>query len=207
MLIVLFTIKIGEFEAKLQIDSDLSNTSYIELIPYWGMETIHKETGGIYSELLTTTGSGEREEVLISRKPTKEELDNGYALDKVYHYLNIDKERGFLSIDELIGYEIPVNNKASVVIKDIDANDENTKIIMKVNGDYKYLSQLVLFDEDMNDTMGWEGHIGAVLEDEEEKIYSIALDKIDKSKKYKVAIPQIKDIDLNSKDKIRIDIN
>ncbi|MGL5330863.1 MAG: DUF4179 domain-containing protein [Peptostreptococcaceae bacterium] len=198
--------KTGEFEAKIQIESDLSNTSYIELIPYWGMDTILKETGGIYSELLTTTGNGEREQIVISRNPTEEELDNGYAVDKVYHYLNIDKVRAFLSIEELIGYEIPVNNKDSVIIKNIDIDDKNTKITMQVKGNYEYLSQIVLFDEDMNDISKGEGHIGAVLEDEKEKIYSIELDKIDESKIYKIAIPQTKDIDLNSEDKIRINL-
>jgi hypothetical protein len=197
----------GEFKSKIQIENDLSETSYIELIPYWGMDTMHKEIDGIYPTLLTTTGKGERKKIVISRKPTKEELYNGYALDKVYHYINIDKGREFLSVDELIGYEIPVNNKDTVIIKDINVNDKKTKITMQVKGNYEQLSQLVLFDEDMNDTMGWEGYIGAVLEDEKEKIYSITLDKIDKSKKYKIAIPQTKDINLDSKDKIRIDIN
>lgn len=197
----------GEFNGKIQIENNLSDTSYIELIPYWGRDTTHKEIEGVYSTLLTTTGKGEREEISISRKPTKEELDNGYAFDKVYHYINIDKDREFLSVDDLIGYEIPVNNKDMVIIKDIDVNDKNTKITMQVKGNYEHLSQLVIFDEDMNDIMRWEGHIGAVLEDEKEKIYSITLDKIDESKKYKIAIPQTKDTDLDSKDKIRIDIN
>lgn len=196
----------GEFKGKMQIEDDLSDISYIELIPYWGTDTIYKKIEGGYHELLTTTGEGEREKITISRKPTKEELDSGYALNNVYHFINIDKNREFLSIDELIGYEIPVNNKNSVIIKNIDVNDKNTKITMQVKGNYEHLSQLVLFDEDMNDTMAWEGHIGAVLEDEAEKIYSITLDKIDESKKYKIAIPQIKDADLDSKNNIRVDI-
>ena len=196
----------GAFKAKIQIENDLSDTSYIELIPYWGMDTFNKEIEGGYHDLLITTGQGEREEVVISRKATKEELDNGYALDNVYHYINIDKNKEFLSIDELTGYELFVNNKDSVIIKNIDVNDKNTKITMQVKGRYEHLSQLVLFDEDMNDTMKWEGHIGAVLENEKEKIYSITLDKIDESKKYKIAIPQTKDISLDSKGKIRIDI-
>lgn len=197
--------KTGEFKGKIEIENDLSDVNYIELIPYWGFDTIDKEIEGVYHELLTTTGEGEREEITISRKPTKEELDNGYALDNVYHYINIDKNREFLSIDELIGYEIPVSNKNSVIIKNIEVNDKNTKITMQVKGNYEHLSQLVLFDEDMNDTMVWEGNIGAVLEDETEQIYSITLDKIDESKKYKIAIPQIKDLDM--KNTIKVDIN
>lgn len=197
----------GEFYGKLQIEKDLSEVEYIELIPYWGLDTIHRDIDGVNGDLLTTTGKGEREEIIISRVPTKEELANGYALDMVYHYVNIDKDREFLGIDELIGYEIAVNNKDSVVIKDIVVDDKNTKITMQVKGNYDYLSQLVLFDEEMNDTTRWEGHIGAVLEDEKEQIYSITLDKIDTSKKYKIALPQTKDTDLDSKDKIRVEIN
>ncbi|MGL5331051.1 MAG: DUF4179 domain-containing protein [Peptostreptococcaceae bacterium] len=196
----------GEFNAKIQIENDLSHTSYIELVPHLGSDTTDKVMDDIYLELLTTTGKGEREEIIISRKPTEEELKSGYALDKVYHYVNIDKEREFLSIEEMKGYEIPVNNKDSVIIKDIDVSDKGTKITMKVNGNYEYLSQLVLFDEDMNDTIINEGGMGAVLENEKEKIYSITLDKVDESKKYKVAIPQTKDMNLGGKDNIRIDL-
>jgi hypothetical protein len=199
--------KTGKFFSKLEIASDLSNSKYIELIPYWEMDVVNKEVEGIYVDLLTTTGSGEREEVLISRKPTKEELKSGYALSKVYYNLNMDKAKEFLSIEELKGYEIPVNNKDKVMIQDIKVSEENTKIIMKKHGDYDHLSQLVLFDEKMNDTAIWEGHIGAVVEDEKEGIYSITLDKIDPSKKYKIAIPMTKDIDLNSKYKIKINLD
>ncbi|WP_158540612.1 DUF4179 domain-containing protein [Romboutsia weinsteinii] len=196
----------GEISGKLEIFNDTSNTRYIQLIPNWGRDVIEKEVEGIYVNLLTTTGSGEREEVLISREPTKEEKKNGYALSKVYYYINMDKEREFLSLEELKDYEIQVNNTDKVKIKDIEVGKNNTKITMKVYGNYDHLSQLVLFDEDMNDVAAWEGHIGAVLEDEKEGIYSITFDKIDTSKKYKIAIPMTKDIDLNSKDKIRINL-
>lgn len=95
------------------------------------------------------------------------------------------------------------------MIKDIEINEESTKITMKIIGDYNYrnLNQLVLFDEEMNDTSIWEGHIGTVIEDEKEGIYSITLDKIDKSKKYKLAVPMTKDIDLDSKYKVKINLD
>lgn len=200
--------KTGEFFSKLEITGDLSNSKYIELIPYWGLELINKETEGIYVDLLTTTGSGERKEILITRKPTKEELNNGYALSNVYYNLNMDKAKEFLSIEELKGYEIQVNNKDKVIIQDIELGQENTKITMKIDGDYNYrnLSQLVIFDEEMNDTAIEEGHIGSVIEDEKEGIYSITLDKIDASKKYKLAVPMTKDVDLNSEHKFRISL-
>ncbi len=199
----------GEFNGKIEVFSDLSNTKYIELIPYWGSDTIDKEIDKINYNLLTTTGVGEREEKIISRKPTSEELKNGYALSKVNYYLNLDKESKFLTVDDLKGYEIEVNNKDKVLIKDIEINEESTKITMKIIGDYNYrnLNQLVLFDEEMNDTSIWEGHIGTVIEDEKEGIYSITLDKIDKSKKYKLAVPMTKDIDLDSKYKVKINLD
>lgn len=199
---------IGEYVTKLEVLNDLSNTKYIDIIPYWGSETIDKTIEDISVEMLTTTGSGEREELLISRKPTKEELNNGYALSSVYYNLSIDKEREFLGIDELKDYEIEVNDKDKVKIKGMQINDDNTKVILSIDGDYNYsyLSQLVIFDEDMNDIGSWEGHIGAVIEDDEEGIYSITLDKLDSSKKYKVAIPLTKNIDLNSKYKMRLNL-
>lgn len=199
----------GEFDGKIEVFGDLSNTKYIELIPYWGSDNIDKEIDGINYNLLTTTGVGEREENIISRKPTSEELKNGYALSKVNYYLNLDKESEFLTVDDLRGYEIEVNNKDKVLIKDIEINEESTKITMKIIGDYNYrnLNQLVLFDEEMNDTSIWEGHIGTVIEDEKEGIYSITLDKIDKSKKYKLAVPMTKDIDLDSKYKVKINLD
>lgn len=198
----------GEYFAKLSIDSNLENTKYIELIPDTEDERIYKETEGMLSELLTTTGSGDREETLISRKPTNEELKSGYALSKVYYYLNLDKDKEFLTIEDLKGYEIPVNNKDKVIIENIETKEEGTKVTMKIVGDYESsnLSQLVIFDENMKDTARWEGHIGAVLEDEKEDIYSITLDKIDSSKKYKIALPMTKDVDINSDNKIKIDL-
>ncbi|MGL5314199.1 MAG: DUF4179 domain-containing protein [Peptostreptococcaceae bacterium] len=196
----------GEFSGKISINSDLLNTKYIELIPYWEDDLIYKVIEDGYIPLLTTTGSGEREEVVISREPTKEELKSGYALSKVYYYLNLDKNKDFLSLEELIGYEIPVNSKEKVMIKDIEVNENGTKIIIKNEGEYNHLSELVLFDEEMNDIARWEGHIGAVLEDEKEQIYSITLDKIDTNKKYKIAVPTTKDIDFNSKEKIRVNL-
>lgn len=201
--------KSGNVSGKLVINSDLSDTKYIELVPYWGSDLIDKKIEGIYVDLLTTTGNGDREEMLVTREPSKEELKNGYALSKVYYNLNMDKAKEFLSIGELIGYEIPVNNKDKVIIQNIEVNDENTKVTMKVVGDYNkdYLSELVIFDENLKDTSIWEGHIGAVIEDEKENIYSITLDKIDTSKKYKIAIPMTKDIDFTSEYKIKIDIN
>ncbi|MGL5345790.1 MAG: DUF5643 domain-containing protein, partial [Peptostreptococcaceae bacterium] len=198
--------KTGEFNGKISVDSDLSHTKYIDLIPYWGDDLIYEVIEDVYYPLLITNGSGDREEIVVSRKPTEEELKSGYASSQVNYYLNIDKNKEFLSLEELKGYEIPVSSTEKVIIKDIQVDEKGTKIIMKKEGDYNHLSELVMFDEDMNDFARWEGHIGAVLENEEDQIYSIILDKIDTNKKYKIALPIIKDIDFNSKEKVKINL-
>ena len=60
---------------------------------------------------------------------------------------------------------------------------------MKIDGNYNYrlLSSIVLFDEDMNDSCAFEGST-AIMSDIEEKIVTLKLTKIDPSKKYTIAI-------------------
>ena len=70
-----------------------------------------------------------------------------------------------MPIDDLKGKVIKTSDNSDVTITNVEANDKATKITMKIDGSYNYknLSSLVIFDEDMNDTCRWEGHRGAVL--------------------------------------------
>ena len=191
----------GEFNGKLEIKGDLSNSKYIELMPI-EYQTITEDINGVKFPILKTTGeeNGEYKKEIISRKPTKEEIKAGYGLDAVTYCLNIDKNKEFKPLKELIGSNIKVNNTETVKIKDIILNENSTKIIFESKGlyDYKNLSEMILLDDNMNDLCRREGQRGAAIEDEEKSLYSVTLDKADSNKKYKIAIPIIKDINLTN---------
>lgn len=202
----------GNYQEKINILSDLSNVEYIEILQFEGNRKICKDIDGIQRELFicmddSTEGINKKEEI-ISRKPTQEELDRGYALDSVQYYLNIDRSKAFMTIDELKGKIIKVNSNDEINITNIEANDKETKISMKIEGayDYKDLSSLVIFDEDMNDIAAWEGHKGAILENPETKEVSITFGPIDKNKKYTIGIPMTKEVKYNEENKIVVNL-
>lgn len=185
----------GDFETEIEIAGDLSNSEYIELMPKDFNSLISENIDGINHELLKCTGSttSEYEKQLISRPPTEEELKAGYGLDNVYYYLYIDKAREFKTIEELIGTEITVNSTENIIIKDIEITDKSTKVIFESNGMYdcRNFSQLLILDENMNDLSRREGQKSAAIEDEAKGIFSMTLDELDPSKKYKIAIPMM----------------
>ncbi|MPQ44555.1 DUF4179 domain-containing protein [Clostridium tarantellae] len=190
----------GEFHGKLQIKGDLSNSEYIELLTMEN-QTIIEDINGFKYAILKTTGeeNGQYEKEIISRKPTKEELKDGYGLDNVTYCLNIDKKKEFKPLKELIGSKIKVNSTEVITIKDIILNENSTKVIFQSKGmyDYKNLSKMIILDENMNDLARREGQKSAAIEDEEKGLYSMTLDKVDENKKYKIAIPIINDIDIS----------
>ncbi|MGL5354385.1 MAG: DUF4179 domain-containing protein, partial [Clostridium sp.] len=162
----------GNYQTKINVLSDLSNVEYIEVFQFNRNErqTIVKEIDGRNQELLISTANSiddiNRKEEVISREPNEEELNSGYAADSVTYYLNIDRTKAFMPIDDLKGKVIKTSDNSDVTITNVEANNKATKITMKVNGSYNYqkLSSLVIFDEDMNDTCRWEGHRGVVIE-------------------------------------------
>lgn len=87
-------------------------------------------------------------------------------------------------------------DKENIIIKDILDTEQGTKIIFESKGLYNYnnLTALVAFDEDMKDVARREGQSGAAIEDENKGLYSMTLDKLDDSKKYKIAIPMSDEI-------------
>jgi Domain of unknown function (DUF4179)/Family of unknown function (DUF5643) len=205
--------KEGNYEARIRILDDLSNTNYIEVLTTKEDFRVIREIDSRNVPLLICTSNSEyninREEEIVSRDPSKDELDKGYALSKVSYYINIDKNKAFQPIENLIGNEIKVNSEDKVIITNIDANDKFTTINMNIDGlyDYNNLSSLVIFDEDMNDISKGEGHKGVVLENPETKEFSITLKPIDKNKKYTIAIPMAKEVELDDNNKILINLN
>lgn len=201
----------GEYEYSYNILNDLSNTEYIEVIKSEGNIAIEKEINGVNAYLLKASCSDEsnanRSNEIISREPTKEELNDGYALRSVNYNVNIDRDNAFENIDSLIGKEMAVNNTDKVIVKDIVVHDDYTEVVMKIEGNYNYrlLASTVLFDEDMNDASAFEGAI-TVLNDIEEKIVTVKLTKIDPSKKYTIAIPEVTDLVVNEDEKLTINL-
>ncbi|MGL5752807.1 MAG: hypothetical protein ACRCXT_19870, partial [Paraclostridium sp.] len=165
------------------------------------------------------------EEVIISRDVEKRDLEvdtkpaHKYEGEKISYQLDIDKERKFYTIDELIGKEIETGNQTSVTIKDIQINDKNTVVKLKVNGDYNTPGQIVLFDEDMRDTYNgtYITHKGKCpsnthWNDTKQTDYmsgetEFIIDKIDKNKKYKLAVPLQKQINLNPDYTMKVNLN
>lgn len=221
-----FSDRKGNYQTELEILNDLSNVKYIEIIPLKddrlilrdvecaqirdlnGSKTTQSDEMKIQVPLLICTNDSaseiNRKEEFISREPDQEQLKSGYGLSIVPYYLNIDRSKAFLSIDDIVEKEIKVNNTDKVTITNIDTNDKYTKINMKIDGSYDYrnLSRLVIFDEDMKDTCTWEGNAGPVLENMETKEVSYKLGPIDKNKKYTIAIPMAKELKYNEENKI-----
>ena len=187
--------------------NDLSNTEYIEIIKADGNEIIEDENEYLLKASSVDESSANRSNEVISRKPTKEELNDGYALNSVSYNVDIDKNTAFESIDSLIGKEIAINNTDKIIVKEIVPHDDYTEVVMKIDGNYNYrlLSSIVLFDEDMNDACAFEGAM-TTLNDIEEKIVTVKLTKIDPSKKYTIAIPVTTDLVIDESEKVTINL-
>jgi hypothetical protein len=114
-------------------------------------------------------------------------------------------------MENLINQTIKVSDNNSVTIKNIEATDQYTKLTFKLdgNGAYYYgdINESIILDEDYNDTRRAEDGDRAVMENQAEKIVSIKLPAVDKSKKYKIAIPMITEPEIDDRYKIDIDLN
>ncbi|MGL5380333.1 DUF5643 domain-containing protein [Clostridium sp.] len=207
-----------KWNTKLAIYDDLSNIESLSITPY-------TETAFIESKILnqdtvkmvtTMEANSEIEDKIFSRNVEKRDLEvdtkpaHKYEGKKISYHLDIDKEMKFYTIEELIDKEIQTGGQTSVVVKDIKTNDRNTIVTLKINGDYRNLSQIVLFDEDMRDIYSGiyvthkgklpsNGHWNNVKDEHYSSgLATFIIDNIDINKKYKVAVPLKKDIDLNT---------
>jgi len=205
------------YEGRIEILSDLSNVKSLRIIPVlkkWGNKT--KEIDGIkYSILQTTMNSSDlnipQEIVIRSRATTEKEKSNGATRDKVIHVYNIDKAREFETLDNLVNKVIKIGENSTALIKNIEATDKETKITFKLEGSgaysFKKINFIEILDENCNDIEQDQGGNMAILEDVEERIVSIKLPPLDKSKKYKIALPIIEEPQIDDKYKIDIDLN
>jgi len=189
-----------KYDGKIEIIDDLTNVKSLTVVPIfnaWGSKII--EINNISCQILQTTMNstdiGIPQEVLTKTRPvTAKEKSDGYAFDTVTHVFNIDKARQFSTIDKLVNQVIKVGESNTVLIKNIEATEKETKVTFKIegNGAYFYnpnINYAVILDEKYNDIERAEDGARAVLENKEERIVSIKLPPIDKTKKYKIALP------------------
>ncbi|MBI6872682.1 DUF4179 domain-containing protein [Clostridium aciditolerans] len=204
------------YEGKIKILNDLSNVKALTIVPVlknWGDKT--KEINGFHYSILQTTVNSidfsiPQEVITKSRPVTAKEKSLGYAFDNVIHVFNIDKAREFSTIEKLVNQVIKVGENSTVRIKDIEATDKETKVTFKFEGNgvypFRNINQTVIIDKDYNDIERAEDGAIAVLENVEERIVSIKLPPIDKSKKYKIALPIVDEPQVEDKYKINIDL-
>lgn len=205
---------INSYSGKVQILSDLSKTQSVTVTPILeengeNEEFFNGHECPIYqcSTNPNEINSSSQELVKISRASTKEEKKKGYAFDTV-DYIYRMHNKNFVSLDQLVNQEIQLNKEIKVTITSIEVNEEKTKIIMKVDGNYidTNINSVVLFDEDYIDTIREENGQLFKVEDSDNNIISIELRPVDINKKYKIALPIIKDPVIEDKYSVKIPI-
>ncbi len=203
------------YEGKIEIFDDLSDVNSLTVVPIfkvWGTKP-QEINDSSYTILQTTNNKSEEHQEIISksRPTTKDEKRKGYSLDEVISVYNIDKNREFVPIGSLINQTIKVSDNNSVKIKNIEVTDEYTKLTFKLEGNgaynYRNINESIILDEDYKDTRRAEDGDIAVMENQAEKIVSIKLPAVDKSKKYKIAIPMITEPEIDDRYKINIYLN
>lgn len=216
----------GTWNFKYAIYDDLSKVKSLSITPYYEDKFISNKIHNqdLYKMVTTMEANSQIEEITVSRDVEKRDLDvdtkpaDKYGGTKISYQLDIDKERKFYTIDELIGKEIQTGNQTTVAIKDIKVNDKNTEVVIKTNGDYGKLGQIVLFDENMRDAYSGiyvthkgkypiNTHMENVKDDYYESgEFKFIIEKIDLNKKYKIAVPIQKEIKLNPKHTMSVDL-
>lgn len=205
-----------KYEGKIEIIDDLSDVNSITVVPVfkeWGAkkEDVYYYFRSILQTTINNNHNSNQELITIKRPATKEEKAKGYVPNEAVYLYNIDNERIFLPLNELINQTIKVSDNNSVTIKNIEATDKYTKLTFKLdgNGAYYYynINETVILDEDYKDTERAEDGELAVMENQAEKIVSIKLPAVDKNKKYKIAIPMITEPEIDDRYKINIDLN
>ncbi|MDF2881377.1 MAG: hypothetical protein K0R54_1934 [Clostridiaceae bacterium] len=205
-----------KYDGKIEILNDLTDVKSLTVIPIfkqWGIKML--DINNISYPILQTTINSTnfnlpQETITKSRPVTAKEKSDGYALDNVTHVLNIDKAREFSTIDKLVNQVIKVGTNNDVLIKNIEASENETKFTLKIEGNgaypYRNIDAAVIMDENYNDIERAENGETAILENADEKIVSIKLPPIDKSKKYKLALPIIDEPEIQQQYKIKIDL-
>lgn len=205
-----------KYSGKIEILEDLSSVKSLTIVPIfkkWGIKTMDIDNFSypvLQTNINSTNFNTPQETITNSRSVTAKEKSDGYAFDKVIHVFNIDKAREFSSIDGLVNQVIRVGNNNTALIKDIDASENGTKVTFKIEGNgaynYKNINQAVIIDENLNDFERAEDGARAALENVDDRIVSINLPPIDKTRKYKISLPAIDDPQIEEQYKVTIDL-
>ncbi|MDS0526246.1 DUF4179 domain-containing protein [Clostridium sp. SHJSY1] len=205
-----------KYEGKIEILNDLTNVKSVTVVPIlkkWGIKRmdIYNSSYPILQTTINSTNFNIPQETITKSRPaTKKEKSAGYSFNNVIHAFNIDKTREFSNIDGLVNQVIKVGNNSIVVIKGIEASEKETKVTFKIEGncvyDYRNIDQAVIIDEEYNDFKLAEDGERAAFENVDEGIVSVKLPTIDKTKKYKIALPQIDEPEIEERYKINIDL-
>lgn len=202
------------YSGKIEILSDLSKVNSVIVTPVLEQTGVDSEFFNgrdcpIYQCSVNPeeTSSGSTKLMKKSRPVSEVEKKNGYAFDTVDHVYRMDNEN-FVSLDELVNQEIQLNKETKVIIKSIEATEEKTKIMVKVDGNYSNadISSIVLLNDEYVDTSREEDGELAKVEDSENNIVSIELKPVDTTKKYKIALPILKDPVIDDKYSIQIPV-
>lgn len=206
-----------DYNGTIEILNDLSSVKSLTVIPIlkrWGVKTkeINKFPYSILQTTINSTNFNIPQEIITKSRPiTAKEKSDGYAFDNVIHVFNIDKDRQFSTIDKLVNQVIKVGQNSSAIITKIETTAKYTKVTFKLQGNgvypYKNINDTVIVDENYKDIERAEDGPIAILENVEERIVSIKLPPIDKSKKYKIALPIIDEPKIKNQYKINIDLN
>jgi hypothetical protein len=206
-----------DYNGTIEILNDLSSVKSLTVIPIlerWGATTkeINKFPYSILQTTINSTNFNIPQEIITKSRPiTAKEKSDGYAFDNVIHVFNIDKDRQFSTIDKLVNQVIKVGQNSSAIITKIETTAKYTKVTFKLQGNgvypYKNINDTVIVDENYKDIERAEDGPIAILENVEERIVSIKLPPIDKSKKYKIALPIIDEPKIKNQYKINIDLN
>lgn len=208
-----------------EVYGDLSDVETLSITPFWEDSIIEEKIYGQDTFKMTTNmeKDAQVEDVIVSREVEKRDLEvdtepaSKYEGEKISYKLSIDKDRKFYSIDELVGQSIDTGDGTSVSIKDITQNKDATIVTLKVNGDYRCIGQIVLFDEDMKDYYSgiYVTHKGKFASNShwnnakdtyytDTGVATFTIDKLDVNKKYKLAVPLQRSVNLNASSTMKV---
>jgi hypothetical protein len=115
----------------------------------------------------------------------------------------------FLDLNSFKGTSpIKVNDKTSLTVSKIEADEENTKIYFTIDGYYTYymLNSINFIDDSGRVIETPEGTPFPVISNSQKNEVMVKLPPIDKNNKYKIGVPKMHDLTLDDKDTITIPI-
>lgn len=182
----------GDFDVSIEILSKFTDSKYLEVIPvmYDGSSQFKDGENGYILCQLTPSDNNVEEEILHKGD---------------FNYI-IDKARKFVSLKELVGNTIEVNNNTKVTIKNIEDIEDGTKITLETKGslDNYDINNLMVIDSDFNIHKKSEDSSSVFIDTSNE--ISIIMPKLDGNKKYKAGLLKRRDSKIYEDDKVRLEL-